>query len=111
MVMASDRVEERLQMVRLLDGVAMQIGGRQLSHRQTEQGHVTPAADLTSLGARQGLLGDDASEAAATLGAVARAGVDLEALAAQLQADGRDAFSADFGKLLRGIDAKASDLG
>ena len=49
--------------------------------------------------------------AAATLQEVARSGVDLDALAEGLQADGRDAFIADFDKLLRGIDAKCSDLG
>jgi hypothetical protein len=42
---------------------------------------------------------------------VAKSGVDLEAQAERLQADGRDAFIADFGKLLRGIEGKAADLG
>jgi len=52
----------------------------------------------------------EASRADATLAAVAAAGVDLEALAARLQAEGRDAFIADFEKLLRGIEAKADLL-
>jgi len=62
-------------------------------------------------GELSGLLGEDASGAEATLRRIGDAGVDLEALAAQLQADGRDAFVADFEKLLRGIDARASELG
>jgi transaldolase len=62
-------------------------------------------------GAFAGLLGEDASDAEATLRQIGDAGVDLAALAAQLQADGRDAFAADFEKLLRGIDARASELG
>jgi len=53
---------------------------------------------------------EDASAADALLQGIARSGIDLEALAERLQADGRDAFIADFGKLLRGIDVKAAAL-
>jgi transaldolase len=50
-------------------------------------------------------------EPAEVLAAVEAAGVDLGALAQQLQADGRDAFRADFRKLLDGLAAKAAALG
>jgi transaldolase len=53
------------------------------------------------------LLAPAAPEADRTLAA---AGFDLTALAAQLQSEGRDAFVADFDKLLRGIEAKAAAL-
>jgi len=62
-------------------------------------------------GVLAGGLGEDASAAEATLQEIGRSGIDLDALATQLQADGRDAFIADFGKLLHRIDLKASDLG
>jgi transaldolase len=55
-------------------------------------------------------LGADASRADRTLGAVEQAGVDVEALAARLQIEGRDAFIADFEKLLRGIEKKTAAL-
>jgi transaldolase len=62
-------------------------------------------------GTLAGGIEDDARGADALLRDVAKSGVDFEAQAERLQADGRDAFIADFGKLLRGIEGKAADLG
>ncbi|MFQ5416022.1 MAG: transaldolase [Myxococcota bacterium] len=56
------------------------------------------------------LLGADASGAERTIEAVEAAGVDLRELAARLQSEGRDAFVADFDKLLRGLESKAAAL-
>jgi len=52
-----------------------------------------------------------ARDADRSLAAISAAGIDLEALAAQLQRDGRDAFASDFAKLLRGIEGKIAALG
>jgi transaldolase len=56
------------------------------------------------------LLTADASRADEKIEALEKAGVDIEAVAAQLQIEGRDAFVADFEKLLRGIEEKVAAL-
>lgn len=57
------------------------------------------------------LLGADASDAERVIGGIEAAGVDLADVASRLQRDGRDAFIADFEKLLQGMATKVSQLG
>ena len=52
----------------------------------------------------------DGGDAEATLAAHARAGIDLAALAAQLQSDGAKGFVSSWTELLAGIDAKSKVL-
>ena len=56
------------------------------------------------------LLTADASRADRTIEAVEKRGIDVDALGDRLQIEGRDAFSADFEKLLRGIEEKTVGL-
>ncbi len=56
------------------------------------------------------LLTADASCADGTIEAVEKRGIDVDALADQLQIEGCGAFSADFENLLRGIEEKAAGL-
>lgn len=57
------------------------------------------------------LPGWDSSDSDRIIGRIEAAGVDLASVASRLQRDGREAFTADFEKLLRGMAAKASKLG
>lgn len=72
-----------------------------------------PEKTLLAFGA-EGAVGDlltaDASHADATIEAIEAAGVDIDALADRLQSEGCDAFSADFEKLLLGIEKKVAAL-
>jgi transaldolase len=52
-------------------------------------------------------LGDDAGEADRIVLGAGEAGVDVEAMAAKLQSEGRDLFVESWNDLLRGIEAKA----
>ena len=52
----------------------------------------------------------DTSDAEATIAAIGQAGVDVDALASELQAKGADSFDASFTKLLSSIDAKVASL-
>jgi transaldolase len=59
-------------------------------------------------GAVKGTLPEDASEARATLERFGKAGIDVDALAAQLQRDGAEAFVKSWKSLMDGIAAKRS---
>lgn len=61
-------------------------------------------------GAAPDALPRDGGDAEATLAAHARAGIDLAALAAQLQSDGAKGFVSSWTELLAGIDAKSKVL-
>lgn len=54
----------------------------------------------------QGVLGEDTSEADRIVGEVRKAGVDVDALAARLQAEGRDLFVESWNDLLACIESK-----
>ena len=62
-------------------------------------------------GALKKPLADDGVEAAAMLDRFREAGVDIDALAAQLQSDGAQAFVASWQALMRGIAAKRAGFG
>ncbi len=55
-------------------------------------------------------LGRDASEADRTLAAIVEAGVDVDALAARLQAEGRDSFVGSWNDLLACLESKRNAL-
>ncbi|MGY1457554.1 transaldolase [Luteimonas sp. A534] len=58
----------------------------------------------------RGALADDGGDFATTLAKIAAAGVDIDALAAQLQRDGADAFVKSWNQLLQRIADKARSL-
>ncbi|MGY0559468.1 transaldolase [Luteimonas sp. A277] len=58
----------------------------------------------------RGALADDGGDFAPTLAKIAAAGVDIDALAAQLQRDGADAFVTSWNQLLQRIADKARSL-
>ncbi|MGY0633050.1 transaldolase [Luteimonas sp. A478] len=58
----------------------------------------------------RGALADDGGDFASTLEKIAAAGVDIDALAAQLQRDGADAFVTSWNQLLQRIADKARSL-
>jgi transaldolase / glucose-6-phosphate isomerase len=72
-----------------------------------------PEATLLAFG-RHGRVGEllstDTSDAEAVIAEVARAGIDVEAVAEELQIKGRDSFDASFAKLLQSIETKAATL-
>jgi transaldolase / glucose-6-phosphate isomerase len=72
-----------------------------------------PEATLLAFG-RHGsvgaLLSPDTTEAEATIAEIAKAGIDVEALAEELQIKGRDSFDDSFAKLLQSIETKAATL-
>jgi transaldolase len=57
-------------------------------------------------GAVEGLLDTDTAEADAVVEAVGKAGIDVDALADKLQADGRDSFVQSWNALLACIESK-----
>jgi transaldolase len=57
-------------------------------------------------GAGEGLLGTDTAEADAVVEAVGKTGIDVDALAAKLKADGRDSFVQSWNALLACIESK-----
>jgi len=61
-------------------------------------------------GAVEGVLGTDTAEADAVVEDVSGLGVDVDALAAKLQADGRDAFVASWNDLLACIEEKRTRM-
>jgi len=61
-------------------------------------------------GVVEGVLDGDTAEADAVVEAVGKAGVDVDALAAKLQADGRDSFVQSWNDLLAGIESKRRTL-
>ena len=73
-----------------------------------------PAPTLTAFadhGDAGRLLQRDGGDGAATIAAHAKAGIDVDALAAQLQSDGAQAFVASWKDLLQAIDTKSRALG
>lgn len=72
-----------------------------------------PEASLLAFG-RHGsvgaLLAPDTSDAEAVIAGVEKAGIDVDALAQELQIKGRDSFDESFAKLLQSIEAKAATL-
>jgi len=56
------------------------------------------------------LLSPDTSDAEAVIAEIAQAGVDVDALAEELQIKGRDSFDDSFAKLLQSIETKAASL-
>jgi transaldolase len=62
-------------------------------------------------GALQGPMAEDGGDSTAVLAAFARAGIDVEALAARLQDDGARAFVKSWQDLLQCIDRKAAVIG
>jgi transaldolase len=61
-------------------------------------------------GVVEGVLDGDTAEADAVVEAVGKAGVDVEALAAKLQADGRDSFVQSWNALLACIESKRKTM-
>ncbi len=57
-----------------------------------------------------GLLTPGGGDAEQIMGAFARAGVDVDALATRLQAEGADAFTRSWEQLLRCIDGRVQQL-
>lgn len=57
-----------------------------------------------------GLLSEDTTDAEAVIAGVKKAGVEVDALAEQLQIEGRDSFGNSFTKLLQSIDTKKGAL-
>lgn len=73
-----------------------------------------PAPTLTAFadhGNAAGLLKRDGGDGAATIAEHAKAGIDIDALAAQLQSDGAQAFVESWKDLLQAIDTKSRALG
>jgi transaldolase len=72
-----------------------------------------PEATLLAFG-RHGEVGDllspDTTEAEAVIAGAARAGIDVDTLAAELQTQGAASFDASFAKLLKSIESKAATL-
>ena len=72
-----------------------------------------PEATLLAFG-RHGsvgaLLSPDATAAEAVIAEIAQAGIDVDALADELQVKGRDSFDDSFAKLLQSIETKAATL-
>ena len=58
----------------------------------------------------EGLLDTDTAEADAVVEAVGKAGIDVDALAAKLQADGRDSFVQSWNALLACIESKRKTM-
>jgi transaldolase len=76
--------------------------------------NTTPAGTLKAFadhGNAGGVLQRDGGDGAATIAAHAKAGIDIDALADQLQSDGAEAFVASWKDLLRAIDTKSRALG
>jgi hypothetical protein len=61
-------------------------------------------------GAVEGLLDTDTAEADAVVEAVGKVGIDVDALAAKLQADGRDSFVQSWNALLACIESKRKTM-
>ena len=61
-------------------------------------------------GVVEGVLGIDTADADAVVEAVGKAGIDVDALAAKLQADGRDSFVQSWNDLLACIESKRAGL-
>jgi transaldolase len=61
-------------------------------------------------GAVEGVLGTDTAEADAVVEDVGKAGIDVDALAAKLQADGRDSFVQSWNDLLACIESKRKTM-
>ncbi len=61
-------------------------------------------------GSLKGTLAADGGNCEATLAAIAKAGVDLGALAAKLQSDGAESFNASWKNLLKSIETKSQAL-
>jgi transaldolase len=75
--------------------------------------NTVPENTLLAIGASDALGDsaiDDGASADAVVAGVEAAGVDLDALASRLQQEGRDAFVADFDKLIQGIRTKSREL-
>jgi transaldolase / glucose-6-phosphate isomerase len=72
-----------------------------------------PEATLLAFGNHgevDGVLPADGGDAEATIAAIAEAGIDVDALAAELQIKGRDSFDDSFAQLLATIDTKVAVL-
>ncbi|MCB1486460.1 MAG: transaldolase [Bauldia sp.] len=72
-----------------------------------------PEATLLAFGDHgklDGVLSPDGGDAEATIAEITKAGVDVDALAAELQIAGRDSFIDSFSKLLASIEDKAKAL-
>lgn len=72
-----------------------------------------PEATLLAFGDHgklDGVLAADGGDAEETIAAITKAGLDVDALAAQLQIEGRDSFDDSFKQLLDSIEAKVSAL-
>jgi transaldolase/glucose-6-phosphate isomerase len=72
-----------------------------------------PEATLLAFGRHGsvgGLLSTDTADAEAVIAGVEKAGIDVDALAEELQIKGRDSFDGSFAKLLQSIEAKAAIL-
>ncbi|MEP5515676.1 MAG: transaldolase [Bauldia litoralis] len=72
-----------------------------------------PEATLLAFGDHgklDGVLAADGGGAGETIAAITKAGLDVDALAAQLQIEGRDSFDDSFKQLLDSIEAKVSAL-
>jgi len=72
-----------------------------------------PEATLLAFGKNgkvEGVLTDDGGDAETVIAAVEKAGVDIDALAAELQIKGRDSFDDSFTKLLTSIETKVGVL-
>jgi len=66
--------------------------------------------DFADHGAVDGLLARDGGAASATLAEIAKAGVNLEALAADLQSEGAKSFDESWANLLKAIETKSHAL-
>ncbi len=72
-----------------------------------------PEATLLAFGDHgkvDGVLAADGGDAEATIATIAKAGVDVDALAADLQIEGRDSFDKSFADLLASIETKVEAL-
>ena len=58
----------------------------------------------------KGALAPDGGNCEQTLAAIGKAGVDVAALAAQLQSDGAESFNASWKNLLKSIETKSKAL-